>query len=357
MFKQISLEGHDQEVFIPVRKKEQIGINQLSKEYKNVSYYYRPILKKYHRLFYLRKVNKQKNEIKKILQSKCSIDLVHAHTVYSDGGTAYELYKDYGIEYIVNVRNTDLNWFYKYLFHLRPYMYKILTNAKFIVFISHSYKDKLLSMLPFNVVNKIKNKCIVIPNGIDNYWHRSKLLKPKNLDSKNIKLLFIGNLNKNKNIKKVLEVLNILKINYDMTLDIIGNGPQLKSVKDYIKKLGLTSNVFCHGYLNEREKILEIMDNCDIFVMPSHRETFGLVYIEAMSRGLPVVYTKGQGIDGFFEEGEIGYPVDPAETNAIVTAIENIIMNYSNISKNCIVNSKAFNWSSVSNEYIKLYNK
>lgn len=99
------------------------------------------------------------------------------------------------------------------------------------------------------------------------------------------------------------------------------------------------------------------MDNCDIFVMPSHRETFGLVYIEAMSRGLPVVYTKGQGIDGFFEEGEIGYPVDPAETNAIVTAIENIIMNYSNISKNCIVNSKAFNWSSVSNEYIKLYNK
>lgn len=106
-----------------------------------------------------------------------------------------------------------------------------------------------------------------------------------------------------------------------------------------------------------REKILEIMDNCDIFVMPSHRETFGLVYIEAMSRGLPVVYTKGQGIDGFFEEGEIGYPVDPAETNAIVTAIENIIMNYSNISKNCIVNSKAFNWSSVSNEYIKLYNK
>lgn len=65
MFKQISLEGHDQEVFIPVRKKEQIGINQLSKEYKNVSYYYRPILKKYHRLFYLRKVNKQKNEIKR----------------------------------------------------------------------------------------------------------------------------------------------------------------------------------------------------------------------------------------------------------------------------------------------------
>ena len=52
--------------------------------------------------------------------------------------------------------------------------------------------------------------------------------------------------------------------------------------------------------------------------MPSFPETFGLVYVEAMSQGLPIIYTKGQGIDGYFEDGKVGYPVNTKDSNDIV---------------------------------------
>ena len=52
------------------------------------------------------------------------------------------------------------------------------------------------------------------------------------------------------------------------------------------------------------------MRSCSVFAMPSIFETFGLVYLEALSQNLPVVYTKGQGIDGMFDN-TVGIGVDP----------------------------------------------
>ena len=67
--------------------------------------------------------------------------------------------------------------------------------------------------------------------------------------------------------------------------------------------------------------------------MPSFHETFGLVYIEAMSQGLPIIYTKGEGIDGYFKEATVGYSVNPKDVKNIVKKIEMIIHNYNKISK------------------------
>ena len=50
-----------------------------------------------------------------------------------------------------------------------------------------------------------------------------------------------------------------------------------------------------------------------IFVMPSLTETFGIVFIEALSQGLPLIYTKGQGIDGYFPQGFVGYAYNPLD--------------------------------------------
>ena len=70
--------------------------------------------------------------------------------------------------------------------------------------------------------------------------------------------------------------------------------------------------------------------------MPSKTETFGLVYAEAMSQGLPVIYTRGQGFDGQFEEGEVGYSVDCKDKKEISMKIIDIINNYDVISRNAI---------------------
>ncbi len=89
--------------------------------------------------------------------------------------------------------------------------------------------------------------------------------------------------------------------------------------------------------------------------MPSSPETFGLVYIEAMSQGTPIIYSKNAGIDLFFNEGEVGYSVWHNDTSEWTDTILKISENYSNISKNCYEISKKFTWEKAISKFIKIY--
>lgn len=352
LIQELSKKGINQSVFIPLKEDNLIGKNQLPSKYNTVDYYYRNILKNHDRFFYFHKTKKQLKEIEHSIISKKNIDFIHAHTVFSDGGTAYKLNKKYGINYIVNVRNTDINFFYKYGLHLRPFMYKVLKNASKIVFLSHAYKNALLSLLPESIVEIIKSKCVVVPNGIDDYWH-SNVSTQRSLNSfDEIRLLFIGTINKNKNLSKVLEVCSILRNkNYRVTLNVIGDGPEkLESIK-MTKKLGISNNVIFHDFISEKSEIATIMDQSDIFIMPSISETFGLVYIEAMSKGLPVIYSKEQGIDGFFIDGNVGFPVDPNNEEEIANSVLKILNQYNRMSRKCLSSVSEFSWNKISLEY------
>ncbi|MHA7139621.1 glycosyltransferase family 4 protein [Rossellomorea arthrocnemi] len=357
LFKRLAKKNIEQDVFVPIKGEEYRGSNQLPQEYQNVHYHYKNIVKKHDKFLYHNKISKQMKEIEKSIQAK-EIDFIHAHTVFSDGGTAYKLNRKYGIDYIVSVRNTDINFFYKYAIHLRPLMYKILKNAKAVVFISHAYKHKTLDLLPDKVLSEIRDKCYVIPNGIDDYWHDQVLSEGRIKESNNVKLLFIGLIDENKNLSTVIKACEkLIRDGYSASLEVVGNGPLEAQSKELCKELGIEDNVVFHGYVKDQAKILSIMDQSDVFVMPSFRETFGLVYIEAMSRGLPVIYSYEQGIDGFFKEGEVGYSVDPDQSESITEAIKKITLNYDEMSAKCVYESKQFNWDSVSKEYINLYTK
>lgn len=89
--------------------------------------------------------------------------------------------------------------------------------------------------------------------------------------------------------------------------------------------------------------------------MPSKFETFGLVYVEAMTQGTPVIYTRGQGFDGFFEEGTVGYSVDGEDILEMKERIFDIINNYSKISENCINFSNLFSEDEINKRYVSVY--
>jgi glycosyltransferase involved in cell wall biosynthesis len=80
-------------------------------------------------------------------------------------------------------------------------------------------------------------------------------------------------------------------------------------------------------------------------VVPSFRESFGLIYAEGMSQGLPAIYTIGQGFDGYFKDGEIGYAVNPYDTNDIADKIKKVIDNYDELSQNTLEKVKLFSWN------------
>lgn len=350
---QLNKQDIHQTVYIPIKNKELFGRNIISGT--DIDYHYDLILKKYDRLLYLNKIKKQKRNIESKVASIESFNLIHAHTLFSDGGTAYLLKKTFGIHYVVNVRNTDINMFYKYGLHLRRFIHEVLINASAIVFISHAYKQKTFNFLPLNVKEIIENKSYVIPNGIDDSWFVGRKPNSKDKVDMELTILFVGSLDQNKNLLTVLRLLK--KISNDgkyAFLNVVGDGPLKEKYKNYIKHNKIENRVKFYGHVS-KEELRSIADQSTLFILPSYKETFGISYIEAMSRGLPIIYTKNEGVDGYFKEGSVGYSTKPNDVQEILNKINLIKENYEEISQECISKSKQFNWRDITKTYVDLY--
>ncbi|MBS5938017.1 glycosyltransferase family 4 protein [Clostridium sp.] len=353
LFTDFSNKGVNQTVYIPVKNGTDVGnINMI----KNCEFIVKETSTNLDRFFFYRKANKNYNNLVFNRDLK-KFNIVHAHTLFTNGFMAYRLKKEYGIPYIVAVRNTDVNVFFKYFIHLRRLGVDIMKEAEKIVFISHSYLENTIDKyVPNKYKEEIKNKSIVIPNGLNNYWVENKIKTPNKLDKKTINLVYVGEVTKNKNIHKVIEDIEIMnKKGLDVRYKVVGDGDYLNELEKLLGKMEYKDKVTLMGRINNKDEIKDILDKSDIFVMNSTFETFGLSYIEALSRGLPVIYTKGQGIYGYFDEGYIGYGVKTNES--IEKYVENIISNYETMSHNTMSIINDFRWEVIGEKYIDLYNR
>jgi glycosyltransferase involved in cell wall biosynthesis len=340
-------------VYVPIRNRNLIDKNKIEFKTTNSKIIYSPILSNYTRINYNAKITRIVKDIEtKIIAS--NISFIHAHTWFSDGAVAYELHKKYGIPYVVTIRNTDLNLFFKYMLHLRSYGMEILNAASKIIFISPIYQERFFNS---NYLKKrnfdLLLKSIIIPNGVDEFWIKNRFQKPRILNIP-IKLLYLGNFSKNKNVLKLIEAVEILnKQTHAYQLMIIGkNGKQEKKI---LKIINNKSEFKYLGEIQDKQVLMQAFRESDIFTMPSHSETFGLVYIEALSQDIPVVYTRNEGIDGCYSDLNIGESVISRSTSSIVEAIQKISTNYSSYTfmNSDILNNH--NWNKIANTYKNIY--
>lgn len=281
-----------------------------------------------------------------------NFSLLHAHTIFSNGYIAYKHYKKTGIPYIVAVRDTDLNIFFKYRLFLRPLGRKILLHAKKIIFLSENYKIQLCDYFLNEKEKKIiLSKSEVIPNGVNSFFIMNQKKKRKKDLDKKIKILTVGHIMKRKNQLKVCEAIQILvDEGYEVEYVVVGKVLDNK----YFKQIESYEFIKYIPFL-KKEELLEIYNYADIFVMPSMTETFGLTYIEALTQGLPIVYTKNQGIDGYFSNGTVGESVDARDSNDISNSIKKIACNYNQYTEIIGENVSNFNWKEINDRYIILY--
>lgn len=280
-----------------------------------------------------------------------SIDMIHAHTLFSAGYAAYQLHRQHGTPYIVAVRNTDVNVFFKYMLHLRRTGVQVMQNAYRVVFLSPAYRDFVIEKyVPENLRREIREKAVVIPNGIDDYFLQNQP-QPRQSYSSPVSLIYVGEINSNKNLELTIQAAERLRRKgREVTLTVVGD-----ILEDKYRKLIDETPFITYFPRCPKESVLEHLRQADIFVMPSHTETFGLVYAEAMSQGLPVLYTKGQGFDGQFPEGTIGYAASDTDVNDLVNKVEKILLDYPQLSENCITNAQRFDWHRIAREYQGIY--
>lgn len=312
---------------------------------------------KWDRIFYFLKQRKiQKALIKNIEVS--NYELLHAYTLFSDGNIAMRLSKKYGIPYIVAIRGTDMKDF----FHVKPYLIphgiKIMKNAERIIFLSRSYKDIMISKyVSEKQKGEIEKKAVVIPNGIDDFWMKNIYYArnyteiQKRLSRKELKIICVAQIIKKKNIPFLQKAIQKLvdkgwKVQFNVIGKAIDKG-ELKVIisNKYTKYLGS----------KKKEELIECYRNNDIFILVSQIETFGLVYAEAMSQGLPVIYTKGEGFDQQFEDGYVGFPASDQNVDDLLYKILKITMDYRRISENCIKGVQRFDWNQIVGNYKEIY--
>lgn len=343
LFDALAQHGATNHIFVPIKSS---GSEQRS----NIDIV--PCFTQLDRLLFFAKQRKIISAVEVYYGDIRKFDVIHAHTLFSAGYAAMQWKRKYGIPYVVAVRNTDVNTFFRYMIHLRRVGVQIMREADAVIFLSKAYQDNVLAnQVPAQYRAEIAQKSHVIPNGISPMFLADKAAPHSLRDGAPLRLVYAGEINRNKNLETTVAAAKLLiGEGIPVTLDAIG---QIK--EESYRSLFAKNKFVSYHEKAPQEALKEHYRNADIFVMPSHTETFGLVYAEAMSQGLPVLYTRGQGFDGQFPDGTVGYSVDDHSPADLADKIKLVVEHYAELSRNCVEKADRFDWSKIAQEYKALY--
>lgn len=245
---------------------------------------------------------------------------------------------------------------------LRPFLF--LNN---LIFNKLSFKlvNKVIAITPWelNILNKYikdKNKIKVIPNGTDKILYkkiRKNNFKKQNKIKQKKLVLFFGRLNPTKGPEMLAKAaINISKKRKDIAF--VWVGPDEGKAQEVEKLIKSHKNMKYLGQIHGKEKIAEMYQAADVYVLPSYREGLPLTLFEAMASGLPIVASPVNGIPYEIKESENGFFANYGDLEIIEKNILKILNNpklAKQISKNNFKKAKNFDWDIIYKEYMKEY--
>lgn len=211
--------------------------------------------------------------------------------------------------------------------------------------------------------NTYENKIVVIPNGydpetfrvIDKNFARELLNLPMNCRI----IVNVANLLEHKGHKYLLEAMDIIVNKAErknVRCIIIGRGPLYNHISEIIQNLNLTKYIILTGWIPD-QKLLLFLNAADLFIFTSlsESESFGIVQIEAMACGKPVVATKNGGSEEILISEEYGLLCEPANPKEL--AEKTLIALDKEWDKDKIMNYvQRFTWENIANKTIGIYN-
>lgn len=204
-------------------------------------------------------------------------------------------------------------------FLIRPLVLNTLKRAKKII-VSN---PNLIKSSPY--LRSFQEKCELIPFGVD----LSKFEESSEKEIESLKqkyddfVLFVGRLNYYKGVEYLIEAMRDIKVN----LVIIGQGPEKEFLKKQVRLLKIEGKVFFLPF-QPREQLINFYKACQVFVLPSifKSEAFGIVLIEAMAQGAPVISTElGTGTSWVNIDGQTGFVVPAKNAKALNSAVKKIM--------------------------------
>lgn len=238
-------------------------------------------------------------------------DLIHAHNIFWAGVVAHNIWKKHEIPYIITEHSSSFLIQNQLTDDEILIAKKTYTSASKIISVSKSLQSSINKIVP-------SLKIEIIPNIVDTDFFLPIHNKKSCLDS--TKFISIGNLYKNKGHDILIDAFyEVSKMRKHVSLTICGDGIEKVNLQTKVTGLGLSDKVFFAGQL-EKAQILEKLNQADCLVHSSYFETFGIVLIEALSCGVPIISTKCGGPEDIYEENT-GYIVEKGNPKLLAEAM------------------------------------
>lgn len=252
-------------------------------------------------------------------------DLILAHSAMWAGVAAAKIRKDYDVPYVLTEHRSFFVWENEDArkmvksFYI-PHFKEAYNFCEKLIIVSESMKSGLLELFP-----ELNQKMIVIPNMINgNYFCLPE--KPRKNDP--FVFLSAGRLAAVKGLNILISAFGELtkKTDRKLLLRIAGRGEAREQLEKQVKMAGLSARVSFLGRISRDQMVLE-MQSANCFLLTSMYEAFGVVIIEAMSTGIPVIATRSGGPESILDES-CGLLVEPGNIEELTLAMQKMISEY-----------------------------
>lgn len=243
-------------------------------------------------------------------------DVIHAFWPIPQGVLGLAAKRASGLPLVSTFFGVELTWLERQFPFLAPLLRRIVRGSDAVTAISSYTAERLARVAPGARTAVIPfGAAIEVPERIE---PRPPADRPE--------LLFIGRLVERKGVHVLLEALALLQPGERPVLRIVGDGPEREPLQRRAGELGLGGDVRFDGFVSAEEK-LERLATCSAFVLPAvvdakgDTEGLGVVLLEAMTYGKPVIASQAGGIVDIVREGRNGWLVPPGDAPALAGAI------------------------------------
>lgn len=316
--------------------------------------------------------------VNRYINRKSDFDIIFVHTPIT--GFLVAIFNKKLRQKMIYISHTNLwatdskslTFYYKIFSKVESYL---MRNVRNVVALNEIFRRKFIAE-----ANVKEESVAVISNGVD-----LEIFRP-NIDTQDIKeryktfgkftVLFVGRISKVKGIDYLIQAFDIIvnRLGYkNVVLLLVGpflaygiNTPknsgafeEFNTIQDMIKKFKLQEYIQFVGPVDHFNELGKFYAVCDVFVLPSLEESFGLVVTEAMACGKPVIGTNIPGVSSQIIDGHNGFLVEKANENKLADKIKFFIDNPDMVKsmgiKSRIIAEEKFGWEKISEKLLRNY--
>lgn len=246
-------------------------------------------------------------------------DVLHAHWPIPHAVLGLAGRAAGGVPLVCSFYSVELTWVRRQMPFLRPFLRHVIRTSDAVTAISSS-TEAMVRELYDRPVDRIPFGATVAP---------TSPTPPAPPDGRPFRVLFVGRLVERKGVHHLIDAIVRLRRERQVELHVVGDGPSRDALEVHARDQGVGHAVFFHGFVSSEELSRRFADS-DVFVLPAvvdakgDVEGLGVVLIEALGHGTPVIASAAGGIVDIVRNGETGLLVPPGDAGALAAAVARV---------------------------------